>query len=49
MTNFEKHFDDLTASNFGLADGKIVSCTELSCYKCIFIEFLVVLLQEWNG
>ena len=36
MTNFEKYFDDLTASNFGLSDGKIVSCTELSCDKCSF-------------
>ena len=36
MTNFEKYFDDLTASNFGLVDGKVVYCTELSCDKCDF-------------
>lgn len=36
MTNFEKYFDDLTASNFGLADGKIVYCNEVSCDKCDF-------------
>lgn len=49
MTNFEKHFDDLTASNFGLADGKIVSCTELSCYKCIFyrIPSCAIARMEW--
>ena len=36
MTNFEKYFDDLTASNFGLSDGKIVRCTNLRCDNCIF-------------
>ena len=36
MTNFEKYFDDLTASNFGLVDGKVVYCAELSCDKCNF-------------
>lgn len=36
MKNFEKYFDDLTVSDFGLSDGKVVSCIDLRCDKCDF-------------
>lgn len=29
MKNFEKYFDDLAVSDFGLSDGKVVSCIDL--------------------
>lgn len=36
MTNFEKYFDGLTVSNFGLLGGKVAECSNLSCYNCDF-------------
>ena len=36
MTNFEKYFDDLTTTSFGLLDGKPIACRIESCGKCGF-------------
>ena len=36
MTNFEKYFKDLTVSDFGVSDGKVISCIELICDECAF-------------
>ena len=36
MTNFEKYFDDLTDTAFGLLDGKVVGCKNLRCDNCTF-------------
>lgn len=36
MTNFEKYFDDLTTTSFGLLDGKPIACRIESCGKCDF-------------
>ena len=36
MTNFEKYFDDLTTTSFGLLDGKPIACCIESCGKCDF-------------
>ena len=36
MTNFEKYFDDLTTTGFGLLDGKPIYCYDIECAKCGF-------------
>ena len=36
MTNFEKYFDDLTTTGFGLLDGNPIYCYDIECAKCGF-------------
>ena len=36
MNNFEKYFDDLTTTVFGLLDGKPNDCYNMNCNECGF-------------
>lgn len=36
MMNFEKYFDDLTTTDFGLLDGKPYDCYNMICNECGF-------------